>query len=1126
MGREAYSSAEERTPASRQALEETAARFERAWLAGETPELEDYLNGIEGSERLALFRELLRLEAAALQRRGTVPYLASYLGRFPAQANLVEEVLGPFVQTHHGGRQNSEVQLGVPLPMPETDAKPLPTVLPGYDLIKILGQGGMGIVYLARQQQLKRMVAVKMIRPGPSPSLGLESRFRREAEAIARLQHPHIVQVFEVGNHLGCPYIVLEYVPGENLARHAGGQPQPPRWAGEILSKLADAVQAAHQAGVVHRDLKPANVLLTLDGIPKVTDFGLAKLQDAPDGGREGPTTRNDVVLGTASYMPPEQAPGRTEELGPAADIYSLGAILYELLTGRPPFLGVTFQHTLLMVETVEPMPPRRLNPQVPRDLETICLTCLHKDPARRYATAALLAEDLRRFLRNEPIQARASGVAERAWRWMQRNPGTASLVLLLTIVLVTETVLAWSLSLVATRQAQEAVANARMAGINEKAAHEEARKAQAETLRFAATERLLRRQLYASQINVAALAYQDRDLPHAQSALESLQPRSGVEDLRGFEWHYLWRLSHSELTTRRAHLTAVRGVAWNADGSRFATCGDDLLKIWSTQTGVALRTIKVPKSGVRCLVWSREGNLLVVGGEDGQIRAWDGTSGSELFTLQGHEKAATSLAVSQDGRWLVSGSLDHTVRVWDLGNRSVMHSLTGPTEIQAVALSPDAQELAATGRNGSVRTWSRETGKQLQLFRVDGEPVRAVAYSPDGRWLAVTGSERLALIQNRQSARGLLPLRGHAQEITAMTWTPDSRHLVTASSDQSIRLWEAESLREALVLRGHTAAVTSVAVSADGQRLLSGSEDHTVKVWKSDPDQHGATLRGHEEGVQCLAWSPDGSRLASGGRDRTVRLWDATTHALQRKLEGYQGSIFRVAWSPDGGRLATGSGDKTVRIWDTKTGELVFSMKEHTGSVFGVAWSPTGDRLYTASADKTIRVWNANDGTLAKTIDGHSVEVRSLSLSADGLRLATGSLDGTVQVLDTTTASVVFRVRPQSEAIRDVAISSDGRCLVTGSYDGTVQILDGQTGQVRHSVRENNAPVDAVALSPDGQRFLTGGRDRRLRVWDSHSGLLLLTLSESRSSVLGVAFRPDGKQIGAATEGKAVRLW
>jgi serine/threonine-protein kinase len=315
-----------------------------------------------------------------------------------------------------------------PPPTPPTRPNRLaagpPPRLSGYEIVGELGRGGMGVVYKARQVGLNRVVALKMILGGVHAGPHELGRFRREAEAIARLQHPNIVQIYEVGEHEGRPYFSLEYVDGGSLDRRVNGAPQPPHVAAAVVQILARAIHATHQRGIVHRDLKPSNVLLTADNVLKITDFGVAKRLDPEDGGPVG----NDTLTGTPSYMAPEQADGK-QPVGPAADVYALGTILYELLTGRPPFRAETVLDTINQLVSLEPVPPRQLQPKVPRDLETICLKCLQKEPYRRYATAEALADDLQRFLKREPIAARPVGTLARAWRWCRRRPKVASLM-------------------------------------------------------------------------------------------------------------------------------------------------------------------------------------------------------------------------------------------------------------------------------------------------------------------------------------------------------------------------------------------------------------------------------------------------------------------------------------------------------------------------------------------------------------------------------------------------------------------------------------------------------------------------------------------------------------------------
>jgi serine/threonine-protein kinase len=460
-------------------------RFEAAWLGGGRPAIADYLPAA-GAERQAVLVELVHAELECRLKAGEAARAEDYLARFPelaADPNVVRslaaaerrlrpdpEPLPPAGQPAAG--EAPTLPPGAPLP---DGRHPRGRGVPGYEILGELGRGGMGVVYKATQVALHRTVALKMILSGDHAGPEERLRFLAEAEAVAAIGHPGIVQVYDFGTHDGLPFFALEFCPGGSLADRLAGNPLPAREAAALVETLARAVQAAHQAGVVHRDLKPQNVLLGADGTPKVTDFGLAKRVEGGSG-----LTQTGAILGTPSYMAPEQASG-SKEIGPAADVWSLGAILYECFTGRPPFRAATAMDTILQVISDDPVPPSRLVAKLPPDLETITLKCLQKAPQARYASAAALAHDLANFQEGRPIAARPVSFAERLWRWARRNRGLAAAAGVAVLALVLGSAVSTAFGIRATVNERQARDEARRADENaaeaDRARAEEARR-------------------------------------------------------------------------------------------------------------------------------------------------------------------------------------------------------------------------------------------------------------------------------------------------------------------------------------------------------------------------------------------------------------------------------------------------------------------------------------------------------------------------------------------------------------------------------------------------------------------------------------------------------------------------
>jgi WD40 repeat protein/serine/threonine protein kinase len=1013
------------------------------------------------------------------------------------------------------------------------------TVIGPYKLMEQVGEGGMGLVFVAEQERpVRRKVALKVIKPGMDTRQVI-ARFEVERQALALMDHPNIAKVHDGGETAGGrPYFVMELVKGVPITDYCDENRLAPRERLGLFLDVCQAVQHAHQKGIIHRDIKPSNVLIAShDGVPvvKIIDFGVAKAVGQHLTERTLYTQLTQLI-GTPLYMSPEQAGQSALDVDTRSDIYSLGVLLYELLTGTTPFDNerlsqASYEEMRRIIREEEPpkpstristlgqaattvsanrkSDPRRLSQLFRGELDWIVMKALEKDRNRRYESASAFAADVQRYLHDEPVQACPPSARYRLHKFARRNKAALVTTAVVAVALVSGTA-------VSVWQAVEA-----------RVARQDTEKS-----------------LYFHDI---ALAHRELSADNLGRALQLLD--ECPDHLRDWEWYYLKRLCRVEPIIL-SNESEVHSIAFHPDGGQIAAaCGDGTVKVWDMRARKVVQTFPGHKPYAFSVAFRPpDGRYVASAGADRKVRLWDVATGQKVFEGDGQTGELTGVAYSvmfsPDGRHLVAGSDDEGAIVWDVADGHVVLQLPEHKKEKAaesVAFSPDGRLMASGSWGGMVRIWDARTGKLVHECQGhERRRISAVAFHPDGRWLATAGFDRTVRIWDTTTGNQLRTLRGHNGLVSGLAFSRDGRRLASSGGeDKMVKIWDPLTGREVLNLREHTFMCHCVTFSPDGRRLASASSDRTIRIWDATPLAGNEGLEvwtgEHEDEVWSAAFSPDGNRVASASWDRTVRLWDARSGGWLRTLH-HPGIVLNIGFSPDGRHMVSAANTPEripiATVWNVETCQEVSRTRANATAL--AIFDPEGQYLITEGPGHAVQVLDLRKGQVLGVFGRHDERIWGMTFSPDGRHLATASNDWTVKVWEWDAS----RLRQCQEPTRTlpvralgwrnrVAFSPDNRCLATGGTEHAVQIWDiAKAEQEPKTLRGHTGDVFAVAFSPDGRWLASAGEDTTVRLWDATSGEPQHKLRGHTGWVNSLAFSHDSQRLVSGSRDHTVKVW
>ena len=965
-----------------------------------------------------------------------------------------------------------------------------------YTVLGELAQGGMGRVLRAWDEALAREVAMKVV-PGSAPSAASEDeradhekrlvRFIDEARITGQLDHPGIVPVYEIGlDESGAVFFTMPLVRGENLksvfARvHAGDDGWTLQRAVDVMHKVCLTVAFAHRKGVVHRDLKPENVMVGPFGEAYVMDWGLALLLGRAE---------KQTIVGTPAYMSPEQAAGRNDEVGPRSDVYSLGAMLYELFARRVPHelsmeksarTGESFEHVL----AVPPRPLSELREDVPPELAAICAKAMARAPLERYASALEMADDLEAWLAGRVVSVHETGPWMRLRKWRARNRALA----LALDALVALFLAGGAVFFVQQRSWLREV----------QAKHHQALVS-----------------AYAAGLSAADLGLRAQEVGESKRRLAACDP-----SLRGWEWRHLALRADASERVLEGRDGTVRSVAVSPDGRTVASATDGgAVVLWDARTGQPRARLEAHAAAVMCVAFSPDGTRLASASRDKHVLLWDATSGALERVVCVHAEDVIALAFSEDGDRLASGDRMGTIVVSSVaaGERMACLSPASKDSLVALACVPGANAFAAAYLTGFVRLFDPSLDL-VRETRVSKSSISGLAVDPQGCLIAV-GLEHSARLLDALTLAPVADLDTQSK-LGALAFSPDGTRLATTGFEGFLRVWDVARRSVAYEYGGHDDEVNAVAFFPDGRRLVTGSEDDTLRTWdlRRVPvlvlDEHGPWL-------DSLAFAPDGRTLLAGARDGALRLFDAHTGNLLASA-ATPGVVDCVAWGR-GDEFFYGCGDAAPRRAHARTRGESSAFPAGGGFPKTMQYDPASARLFTRDSKGVVRAYDTASERELATLETAD-ETDSLALSPDGRLLAAGTKGGAVRLWDARSYAPLADL-PGASPVSALAFSPDGRHLAVGRLNRSIDLFAAARRTRERTFEGHENLVACLAFSPDGKRLVSGSYDRTLRVWSVDSDEALLTLHGHALAVTAVCFDPRGEVVASASIDETLRLW